>query len=147
MANFIGFEKEDEAIEWAKQRIGNKGAIGLCRALSLVDDDGDFLFVVVFSNFSKRNIDLHQAAKKDFNWATPKAFVEIFNATFSYVFKTHKVARVTGLVKAKNIQARKFNEHLGLKLEGIMKDVFEDDDLCLYGFLRKDFEKHKWYRG
>lgn len=147
MATFIGFNREDEAIEWAKQRIGNKGQIGFCRALSLVDDHGDFLFVVVLSNFSKRNIDLHQAAKDGAKWATPKAFIDIFNATFHYAFTQLNVARVTGLVKANNVRARIFNQHLGLRLEGIMRNVFEDDDLYLYGFLKNEFEQHKWFRG
>ncbi len=147
MSKFIGFEREDEAIKWARQRMGVKGEFGFCRALSLVDDYGNFLFVVVLSNFSARNIDIHQAGVPTRKWATPRAFIEIFNAAFGYVFETHKAVRVTGLVKSKNTITRNFVEHLGLKLEGIMKDVFENDDLCIYAFLKEDFRNHKWFRG
>ncbi len=143
---FIGFERELEAIEWAKNRIDIEGDIGFCRAMSTVDSNNDFALVIVFSNFSKRNVDMHTAAVAGAQWATLKAGIMAFNAAFHYVFSTLGAVRVTGLVRAKNTAARRFDEHLGFKLEGIMQQAFEDDDLCLYGFLKTDFEKHSWYR-
>lgn len=59
---FIGFEREMEAIEWAKKRIDIEGDVGFCRAMSTVDGNDDFALVIVFSNFSKRNVDMHTAA-------------------------------------------------------------------------------------
>lgn len=141
---FIGFEREDEAIEWAKARIGLNGPSGFCRAISTVDASDDLAIVVVFSNFTSRNVDIHIAS---IDRLPGKAFIEIFNNAFDYIFNKLGAARATGLVKAADVTARRFNEHLGFKLEGILRDAFEDDDLCVYGFLRKDFEEHRWHYG
>jgi len=143
---FIGFEREQEAIAWAKHIIGVDAAPGLCRAMSAVDKNDEFALVVVFSNFTSRNVDMHTAAVSGAEWASPKAILTMFNAAFGYAFNHLGAQRVTGLVKAKNLTARKFDEHLGFQLEGIMRNVFVDDDLCIYGFLREDYMSHKWYR-
>lgn len=144
---FIGFDREDEAIEWAKSRIGIDSPVGFCRAVSAVDSSGDLVFVVVLSNFTPRNIDMHIASVDGAKWASPREGLKLFNTVFHYAFDKLGAVRVTGLVRSKNQVARQFDEHLGFKLEGIMKNVFEDDDLCIYGFLKEDFEKHRWHDG
>lgn len=144
---FIGFEREDEAIKWAKSRIGIDGPTGFCRALSAVDAADNLAFVVVLSNFTPRNIDMHTAAVDGAKWASPREGLKLFNEVFHYAFDKLGAVRVTGLVRASNQDARRFDEHLGFKLEGIMRQVFEDDDLCVYGFLKEDFEKHRWHDG
>ena len=143
---FIGFEREEEAVEWAKKRIGIDGPTGFTRAISAVDDSGEFVLVIVMSNFSKRNIDVHQATQPNGKGLVPREGLKMFNHAFHYIFNDLGVARVTGLVRAKNKLARRFDEHLGFKLEGIMRAAFEDDDLCIYGFLKSDFEQHPWYK-
>lgn len=143
---FIGFEREDEAIEWAKSKIGLEGPSGFCRAMASVDDNNNFLFVTVFSNFSSRNIDIHNAIEHS-NKLTPRGFIEMWNEAMHYCFTKLGAARVTGLVRSSNNKARQFDERIGFKLEGVMREAFEDDDLCVYGFLRKDFEEHRWYHG
>lgn len=144
---FIGFEREDEALEWAKNHMQIEGETGFCRAMSTVDNDDKFVLVTVFSNFTPRNVDMQIAIAEGGIKMTRYAFAEIFNAAFGYVFDKLGAARVTGLVKASNTKARRFDEHLGFKLEGIMREAFEDDDLCVYGFLRKDFETNRWHYG
>jgi hypothetical protein len=142
---YIGFDREDEAIVWATTVLSITNT-GFCRALSAVDADGRFVFVVVLSNFTSRNIDMHTAAVAGAHWATPHAFIKMFNDVFAYAFIKLRAARVTGLVKAKNLVAARFDEHLGFKREGLMREAFEDDDLLLYGFLKKDYLDHPWYR-
>jgi RimJ/RimL family protein N-acetyltransferase len=144
---FIGFEREDEAVVWAKERMGIDGPTGFARAVSAVDDCGNFVLVIVMSNFSSRNIDVHQATQPNGQGLVPKEGLRMFNHVFNYIFNDLGAARVTGLVRAKNKLARRFDEHLGFKLEGIMREAFEDDDLCVYGFLKSDFEGHRWYHG
>lgn len=143
---FIGFEREQEAITWAKEKLGIEGPTGLCRAMSAVNDAGELVFVVVMSNFVPRNVDMHTAAVPGARWASEYEGIKMFNALFHYAFDFLGAARVTGLVRAKNRRARKFDESLGFKLEGVMRKAFHDDDLCIYGFLKEDFECHKWYR-
>ena len=143
---YIGFEREVEAVAWAKQVLGIEGVTGFARAVSAVDAEGNFVFVIVLSNFSALNVDMHTAAVPGANWARPREIVKMFNDLFEFIFNKLGVQRVTGLVRAKNLAARRFDEHIGFELEGIMRKAFIDDDLCVYGFLRENFESHKWRR-
>jgi len=143
----IGFNREDEALKWAKSRLGLTEDVGFCRVLSAVDFNDSFVLTVVLSNFVKGNIDMHVAAAPGGQWARPKAIIEMFNSVFHYAFTRHNADRVTGLVPADNLEARRFDEHLGFKLEGLMRKALNGKDLCIYGFLREEFETHPWYRG
>ncbi len=143
---YIGFDREKEAVEWAKKIIGIDGVTGFARAVSAVDDAGNFVFVIVLSNFSALNVDMHTAAIPGANWARPREILRMFNDLFEFVFDRLKLQRVTGLVRSKNASARRFDEHIGFELEGVMRRAFVDDDLCVYGFLKENFESHKWRR-
>ncbi len=144
---FIGFEREGEAISWAKEVLGITCPTGLCRAMSCVNKEGEFVFVVVMSNFTSRNVDMHTAATEGSSWATPGAIVAMFNGLFGYVFDTLNAKRVTGLVRKSNAGAVRFDEHLGFKAEGCMREAFPDgEDLLIYGFLKREYESHKWWR-
>lgn len=142
---FIGFEREEEAEAWARERLDVAASPELFRAMSLVDDKDDFQCVVVFSNFTPRNVDLNIVGEP--RWATPKATITLFNEVFSYAFKMLRAARVTALVRGKNEVCKRFIEHLGFKLEGVMRSAFVDDDLHIYGFLAEDYHSHAWCRG
>ena len=105
---FIGFEREDEAVAWAKERMGIDGPTGFARAMSAVDDNANFVLVIVLSNFSSRNIDVHQATQPNGQGLVPKEGLKMFNYVFDYIFNNLGAARVTGLVRAKNKLARSF---------------------------------------
>lgn len=145
MMIYIGFDREEEAERWARERINQQAEPTFFRAMSAVDKDGNFVCVVIFSNFSVRNVDLNIVidAKK----FTPKACILMFNKVFGYVFDKLKVSRATGLVKGKNAKSKQISEHFGFKLEGIMRKSFDDDDLHIYGFLAEDYYNHAWHRG
>jgi hypothetical protein len=143
---YIGTQRENEAIEWAKNVLNIEGPTGFCRALSAVDESGNFAFVVVLSNFTETNVDMHTAAKPGSEWATPRAAIEMFRGVFEFAFDHYLVQRVTGLVRSQNTAARRFDEHIGFQLEGVMRRAFKDDDLCVYGFLREDYISHRWNR-
>ena len=115
------------------------------RAMAAVDENDEFVCVVVMTNFTSRNIDLSIVI--DHRKVTPKGTIEMFNEVFGFVFDKLHVARVTGLLRGKNIQAKRINEHFGFKLEGVMRKAFADDDLHIYGFLAEDYHSHVWYRG
>jgi hypothetical protein len=143
---YIGFNREDEAIEWAKNVIGIDGPVGLCRAMSAVDATGAFVLVVVLSNFTPRNIDMHTAAIPGAQWASPREAIRMFNSIFGYAFLILNAIRVTGLVRRQNYAARQFDEHIGFCWEGCMREAFDDDDLLIYGFLKREYLTHPWYR-
>lgn len=142
---FIGFEREEEAEAWAREKLELEQEPSFFRAMSAVDDAGEFVCAVVLTNFTSRNIDLSIAI--DSKKVTPKGTVEMFNGVFGFVFDKLRVARVTGLLRGKNKRAKKLNEHFGFKLEGVMRKAFADDDLHIYGFLAEDYHSHVWYRG
>jgi RimJ/RimL family protein N-acetyltransferase len=142
---FIGFEREEEAEAWARGRIGINEKPEFFRAMASVDSNDEFMFVVVLTNFTKRNVDINIAI--DGSKMAPRGTVEIFNEVFSFIFDKLHIARVTGLVKDKNKQSKNIVEHFGFKSEGVMREVFEDDNLHIYGFLAREYYSHKWYRG
>jgi len=142
---FAGFYKEDEAVEWAKEHIGVQNAKGFCRAMSVINTSGEFEIVVVMSNFTNRNVDMHIAARNGKMRLSPKEAIRLFNGLFEYVF-SHNVVRVTGLIKSKNAACQRLVTHLGFAFEGCMRKAFADDDLHIYGFLSEDYIKHSWRR-
>lgn len=141
---FIGFEREEEAEAWARDRIQAPRDPGFFRAISSVDENDEFVCVVVITNFSQTNVDMNIAmeAKK----MRPKATIQMFNEVFGTVFNKLRVTRVTGLVHGENKKAKKINEHFGFKLEGVMRKAFNGDDLSIYGFLAEEFNSHPWRR-
>ena len=142
---FIGFEREDEAEAWARAKLELENAPSFFRAMSAVDENDEFVCVVVMTNFTQRNIDLSIVIGG--KGLMPKGMLVMFNEVFGFVFDKLHVARVTGLLRGKNTQAKKINEHFGFKIEGVMRKSFIDDDLHIYGFLAEDYHSHVWYRG
>lgn len=146
MMRVIGFDREEEAEKWAKERIGAPNTTGFCRVISAINENDEFVCAVVFTNFSSRNVDINIAIEKR-EVGSPKEAIKFFNAVFGYVFDELKVARVTGLLKGKNATSKSFVEHIGFKLEGVMRKSFTDDDLHIYGFLAEEYYTHAWRRG
>lgn len=134
--------REDQAIVWAIQRIPGAHP-GLCRAF-WVETKGEFDAVAVLSGFTHRNVDVSVAIAP--TRLTARGVIILFNLVFNYAFGAIGAARTTGLIKLSNAPARAFAERLGFELEGVMREAFDDDDLCVYGFLRRDYEAHRWHR-
>jgi RimJ/RimL family protein N-acetyltransferase len=137
----LRFERKDEAVAWAKKIIGIDGMSGDVTAISLLDDKGEFLAVTVFSAYTGTNIDMHIAARPKSHWLS-RSF---FNASFELPFRVLEVPRVTGLIRAENLNAQRFVSRLGFQYEGRMRKAFPDGgDLVLYGLLREEYLKHPW---
>jgi RimJ/RimL family protein N-acetyltransferase len=142
---FIGFEREDDAEVWAREMLELDTAPEFFRAMAAVDENDEFVCVVVMTNFTARNVDLSIAI--DTRKVRPRGTIEMFNGVFGFLFDQLHVARVTGLLRGKNEKAKRINEHFGFKLEGVMRKAFADDDLHVYGFLAEDYHSHAWRRG
>jgi len=137
----LRFERNDEAVAWAKKVIGIEGMSGDVTTISLVDDMDQFLAVTVFSSYTGTNIDMHIAARPKSRWLS-RGF---FNASFELPFRVLEVPRVTGLIRAENLNAQRFVSKLGFQYEGRMRKAFSDgQDLVLYGLLREEYLKHPW---
>ena len=134
-------ELNERAVDWAKKIIGVDGPAGQLMAVSLVDDDEEFVAVTVFSAYTGFNIDMHIAARPGSPWLSRS----YFHAVFELPFVQLRVPRVTGLIRAENFKAQHFVSRLGFIREGRMRKAFPDGgDLMLYGLLREDYLKHPW---
>ena len=141
---YIGYEDEEKAEQWARKRLGIKGVPSVFRALSAVDDHGEFACVILLTNFTKRNIDINIAVGC---LLTPKSTIMMFNGLFKMIFDELKAVRSTALVAGSNIASQKFCEHLGFVKEGTMREAYDgDEDMHIYGFLNNEYRKHDWCR-
>tara|TARA_R100001369_G_scaffold9406_1_gene22107 strand:+ start:138 stop:572 length:435 start_codon:yes stop_codon:yes gene_type:complete len=141
---YIGYKNEEMAEKWARKYLGIKSAPKAFRALSCVDNNDDFVCVILLTNFTKRNIDVNIAA--NCNW-TPKSTIMMFNGLFKMIFDELKAVRATALVADSNLVSQKFCEHLGFAKEGTMRKAYEDnEDMHIYGFLNTEYRKHDWCR-
>lgn len=131
----------DAAVAWAKEQIGAEGIGQDCAAVSLVDDQGEFLAVCVFSSYIGTNIDMHLAARPGSHWLSRS----YYNAVMALPFDVLQVPRITGLIRGSNLHTQRFAGRMGFQYEGRMRKIFADgEDLVLYGFLREEFERHPW---
>ncbi|CAN0620323.1 RimJ/RimL family protein N-acetyltransferase [Burkholderia multivorans] len=106
----------------------NYAAIGL-------ENDGELCAGVVFNNKSGANILMHVASDGSRHWMTPAYMA----ACFRYPFIQEGCTRITGLVRADNVDAQRFDEHLGFKREGQLRSACTDGmDLIVYGMLKSE---------
>lgn len=101
---------------------------------------GELVAGAVFNGYTGASILMHIA--KVHGEPMPVPFVLAF---LDYAFNKARVRRITGLIDKRNHASRHFAEHLGARLEGVMRDALPDGDLCVYGLLAKD--GRRWLRG
>jgi RimJ/RimL family protein N-acetyltransferase len=130
--NQLIYENEDRLIAWAKDRIGVPAFRPDARAIGQ-ERDGVLNAVVVFDGFSTVDCNIHIASDGSRHWLTR----EFLTAAFSYPFIQCGLRRVTGLVPARNVDALKFDEHLGFRREGYHPRAAHDGDLVSLGMLRE----------
>jgi RimJ/RimL family protein N-acetyltransferase len=117
--------------EWVSRQTGheypgNATAIGYER-------HGQIVQGVVFSDYSGANIQGHLAC------APGRSFFPTFVAAMvDYPFNQLGCRRITILVATQNLKSQRIVEHLGAVREGVMTDALDDDDLIVYGLLRRN---------
>lgn len=117
-----------EHIEGGVARVEGMRAIGLRR-------DGELVAGVVYEGYNGRNIWMHVAAIPGARWMSR----EFLHAVFAYPFDLCKVDRVSGYVNESNLQARRFDEHLGFKEEARLRGAAPDGgDVLVYVMWRDD---------
>jgi len=126
------------------ERVGEKcfhdySAIGL-------EENGRLIAGVVYTNHTGEdgNVMMHVASDGSRRWMTPAYLA----ACFRYPFLQLKCRRITGLVRVDNKLAQRFDEHLGFKREGLMRQGCTDGtDMIVYGMLKDECrflgEKHR----
>jgi RimJ/RimL family protein N-acetyltransferase len=87
---------------------------------------GEIVGGVLFTDFNGANLMMHVAGEG--NWLNR----QMLKVCFDFPFVRLKAKRVTGIVLASNEAARRFDEHLGFKLEAVLKEAHPEGDLLLY---------------
>lgn len=136
----IILDQRERCGEWARARIPHVPSWGEWYEAIGLERDGELVAVVVFNLFSGADIAMHIAAVPGRRWMTR----QFLRASFRYPFVQLGCRRVSGYVPARNLEAQRFDEHLGFQREGLMRHALPDDDVIVYGMLRQDAEK--WWR-
>ena len=120
--------------DWAARVIGQE-AFERAQAVG-VERDGSLVAVAVLHDHAHPNVMLSWASTGR-GWLSRR----LLKVVFDWAFNQLKVSRITGLVERPNKRARKLNEHLGMKLEGVLRDASpRGKDLFVYGMLREEGE-------
>ena len=125
---------QSEAItNWVAAKIG-EDAIPMAYGVGL-EHHGRLIAGVVYAQKTHCNVHMHVASDGSRQWMTP----EYLGFCFAYPFNHLKCERVTGFVRADNIDAQRFDEHLGFIREGRLRRACADGtDLIVYGMLREE---------
>lgn len=100
-------------------------------------EKGELIAGVAYTDFNGANLCMHVVAVPGRRWLRR----EYLWTCFDYPFNQCKVQRVTGLVGEGNLEARRFDEHLGFVLETTLQGAHPSGDLLVY-VLWKD--RCKW---
>lgn len=132
MKRIVWFEHE-RVMHFVAERVAavpfeNYAAIGL-------ESDGKLIAGVVFDNKHQAAMQMHVASDGSRHWMTPAYMA----ACFGYAFNQEKVNLLVGLVRADNVDAQRFDEHLGFKKRGQLPQACTDGmDLIVYGMLKSE---------
>lgn len=128
------YGQEDRVVPWVGQRIDEDRFGNDCVALGL-EEDGELIAGVVFNWYTGASICMHVAAEPGKRWLNR----DFLYRSFAYPFLQLKCNRITGLVKVDNLDAQRFDEHLGFVKEGIIRQGADDKtDFILYGMLKDE---------
>lgn len=109
-------------------QVDGMSAIGLRK-------DGELVAASVYEGFNGHNVWVHLAAVPGRHWLN-RTFLY---AAFAYVFVQLGCERISGYVEASNLDARRFDEHIGFREEARLKGAAKDGgDVILYVMWRKD---------
>lgn len=128
------YGQDERVLAWVAKRIDvdgfGHGSIGLG-----LEDDGELIAGVAFNMYSGPSISMHVAAEPGKRWMNR----DFLYRTFAYPFIQLKCHRVTGLVRVDNLEAQRFDEHLGFKKEGVLRRAATDGtDMIVYGMLQDE---------
>lgn len=99
--------------------------------------NGELIAGVLYENYNGQNVWMHIGAKPGTLWATKRFIYTVLH----YPFVTMGCKRVSAHIEAGNLAARRFVEHVGFRLEAVLKNAASDGgDVTLYVMWREDFD-------
>lgn len=131
----IVWDQPERVMQFVAERTGEDAyrdytAIGLEHA-------GELVAGVVYALYTGRggSVLMHVASDGTRQWMSRSYLA----ACFRYPFVQLGCRRVTGLVRADNPEAQRFDEHLGFRREGLLRQGATDGiDMILYGMLASE---------
>lgn len=117
-------EPKDLIGRYVARKCGITTQWGDFQAAASVNSEGEIEAGCIFYGYLWPNIMMNVAAER----MTP-AFAF---AMTSYPFVNLKCRSITGMIKKKNKASRRFAEHLGAELRGVLKEAAADDDVLIY---------------
>jgi len=127
------YGEDERVVRWVGEQV-NEDDFGKAVGIGL-EEDGELIAGVVFNLYTGPSISMHVAAVPGKRWMTK----EYLFRCFAYPFLQLKCRRITGLVRVDNLDAQRFDEHLGFKREGVLREACEDGtDMIVYGMLREE---------
>ena len=121
---------------WTMERLGVEDFVdwksGLTQCIGLIEvaEDGTERQIagVLFNEFNHASIQMHVAAEPGARWMTK----EYLGFCFRYPFVQCRVKKILGYVGSKNLQAQRFDTHLGFREEARIVDAHQDGELIIY---------------
>jgi hypothetical protein len=125
------FNEDERVANWVKERMPDfLGWNGHYRAVGY-ERRGILSGGVVYTQYSGANIVVATVLEAPLT----RGFLR---SIFFYPFVQLRCRRMTALVNARNLKSRKLVEHVGFQLEGCMRDAAPNDDVMIYGLLKRN---------
>ena len=126
--------------EFARSRIPHVPSWGEWYEAIGLERDGELVAAVIYNFYSDCDIAMHIAAVPGRRWLNR----EFLRAAFRYPFVQLEVQRVTGYVPEKNVDALRFDLHLGFVQEGRMREALPGgEDVIVLGMLERECRWHR----
>lgn len=128
------FNEDERIATWVQHRMPNfLGWNGYYRAVGY-ERRGVLAGGVVYTQHSGANIVVATVLEAPLT----RGFLR---SIFYYPFVQLGCRRMTALIDAKNVRSQELVEHLGFVREGRMHDATPDDDVLVYGLLKRNAKK------
>lgn len=128
------YGQDERVAAWVASRV-DVDSFGPGTVALGLEEDGNLIAGVAFNMYTKASICMHVAAEPGRRWMNR----DFLWRSFAYPFIQLKCNRITGLVRMDNLDAQRFDEHLGFKREGLVRrGCVDGTDMILYGMLREE---------
>jgi RimJ/RimL family protein N-acetyltransferase len=130
----VVYGQNERVLQWVGERIDEEdfgpGSVGIG-----LEENNELIAGVAFNMYTKASICMHVAAMPGRRWMTR----DYLWRCFAYPFLQLNCNRITGLVRVDNLDAQRFDEHLGFEKEGVLRKAHTDGtDMIIYGMLKED---------
>ncbi len=121
---------------WMGDKLGQE-FVPPFEAIGILDRHGKRIGGVIFNDRADRNIEV-----TIFGPGAYRRDVCVWIAR--YCFVDNDCLRITGRTRVSNLYIRRVMEKFGWRLEGVLRDWYDDEDAAIYGMTREGCRFLKW---